>query len=102
MNFRIFIFTILFFAGINFSCKENEYNFQSSAVITGVDVRDCMCCGGYFIDIEDSTYNFNVLPANSDIDLTMENFPVSVKLDWDYANKCGDIQYIEISRIEKE
>lgn len=84
------------------SCTKDENNFQSAGTITGPDFRECICCGGYYIDIRDSTYNFDQLPATSKIDLQNETFPISVKLDWAYNRKCGGIQYITISRIEKQ
>jgi hypothetical protein len=50
--------------------------------IIGVDYRMCACCGGYFIEIGDSTYRFSALPENSEIEITDTIFPVFVSLNW--------------------
>jgi len=101
MNFKKIFSIILLLTVIILSC-EKEDDYQSTAVITGPDLRECICCGGYYIELGDSTYNFNTLPASAQIDLTTEDFPLPVKLDWTYDTKCGDIQYIEITKIAKQ
>jgi len=77
--------------------------YQSHGTITGPDIRACICCGGWFIKIDTTTYNFESLPENSGIDLQKETFPVNVKLDWDFASypACPN-KYITIIRIVKE
>ena len=94
--------TFITFFTLTVSCSKDKANFQSHGTITGPDYRECLCCGGWFIDISDSTYNFDKLPASSNIDLTTATFPIQVKLDWSLKNTCGNIQYIDIMRIEKE
>ena len=83
------------------SC-EKEDSYKSMGIITGYDMRACICCGGYFIEIDDSTYNFDTLPASSAINLETETFPINVNLDWSYDKECGGIQYIEITKIVKQ
>ena len=103
MDYKKILFVVLLLTVVLLSCKkEKTNNFQSTAIITGPDVRDCFCCGGYIIEIEDSTYNFEFLPTSTQIDLTTETFPLPVRLDWTFEKKCGDVQYIEITRISKE
>lgn len=87
--------------GVISSCEKEE-SYQSSGVITGPDMRFCACCGGYFIEIDDSTYNFDDLPSSSDIDLIEDTFPIEVNLNWTNDRICGDIQYIEITKIAKQ
>jgi len=101
MSIKRTIFSFVVLAGMIASC-ENEDSFQSAGVITGPDIRECICCGGYFVEIEDTTYSFDVLPSSSKIDLTTDTFPINVNLDWSYDKNCGGIQYIDISRIEKQ
>lgn len=101
MDFKKAFLILLMLTTIILSCEEKN-DYQATATITGPDVRDCICCGGYFIAIGDSTYNFNTLPASSNINLATETFPLHVQLDWTYDSKCGNIQYIDISRIVKE
>lgn len=100
MNMKKAVIIISLVLGWQACQKNNDY--QSTGVITGPDMRECICCGGYFIEINDSTYNFDNLPNDSQIDLAQETFPLAVKLDWDYDRKCGGIQYITISRISKK
>jgi hypothetical protein len=74
------------------SCSMEEDSFKSKGTITGVDIRECSCCGGYFIDIDKITYRFFEVPQGSEINLTNPVFPISVQLDWNPdPNAClGD------------
>ena len=82
------------------SClKDND--FGQSGVITGFDYRKCYCCGGWFININDSTYRFFELPDQNNIDLENASFPVEVILTWKTdPNACMRDEII-ITRIEK-
>jgi hypothetical protein len=77
---------------------------MSMGKITGPDPRMCPspCCGGWFIQIDGLTYEFDSIPANSDIDLQKDPFPILVKLDWKLSDKlsCPDKRII-IQRIKK-
>lgn len=101
MDYRKISFVIVVFLFTIFSCEKEE-SYQSTALITGPDLGQCICCGGYFIEVEDSTYNFDTIPASSGIDLSDVTFPIAVELDWEYDKKCGNIQYINITRIKKQ
>lgn len=102
MNLKSICLAIVFISVISFSCRDDEYSFQSTGLILGPDIGFCPCCGGYIIEITDSTYHFDSLPASSEINLSTATFPIEVKLDWAYERKCGGFQYIEIARIEVE
>jgi hypothetical protein len=77
--------------------------YLSRGTITGPDIRACVCCGGWFIKIDTTTYNFESLPSNSKIDLNSETFPLNVKLDWVKSDRvpCPN-KFISILRIAKE
>jgi hypothetical protein len=62
------------------SCdKDNKENTQEyNGKITGQDLRKCMCCGGFYVDINDSTYRFDSIPANSGINQLTDTFPIYV------------------------
>lgn len=88
-----------------YSCKYDNWQtesekFHSTGIIIGPDMRMCPspCCGGWNIIIENQSYTFGSLPANSGIDLGKEKFPLRVKLDWklDTTIRCN---YIIIIRI---
>jgi hypothetical protein len=100
MKFKNAIMLIIILTGVLIACEKEE-KYQSSGIITGPDIRACICCGGYFIEIDNSTYNFDTLPASSAINLETETFPITVNLDWSFDRNCGGIQYIEIIKIVK-
>lgn len=102
MKYRIIFLVSFILILFLFSCKKENADYQSAGVISGPDLAFCACCGGYFIELNDSTYHFDSLPSASEIDLTTAIFPIEVKLDWEYERKCGSIQYILIERIEQQ
>lgn len=102
MNFKTTFFLFMLILGLLFSCEDEKMEFRDAAVITGPDLGQCICCGGYFIEIGDSTYNFEKLPEESSIDLTSDEYPIEVNIDWESDKKCGNNQYIEITRIERK
>lgn len=102
LNYKTTIGILLFSLLIVSACKKDRNTWQSEGTITGPDIRACVCCGGYFIEIGDSTYNFDSLPSTSRINLEHTDFPVSVNLNWTYGRNCGGIRYIVITRIEKQ
>jgi len=99
MKSIIFIGVILFL-GVP-SCSEDGSEFMNNGTITGIDFRECVCCGGYFIDINDSTYRFFTLPANSEVSLDNPVFPIYVKLDWAKADTVCLGDEIKVLRIQK-
>jgi hypothetical protein len=97
---RIMLVGIFLIIGFS-SCTEDENNYMNNGTITGVDFRECACCGGYFIDIKDSTYRFFDLPGGSDVNLQNPIFPIYVKLDWAEADTVCLGDEIKVLRIEK-
>jgi hypothetical protein len=83
------------------SCSEDGSEFMSNGTITGIDFRECVCCGGYFIEINDSTYRFYTMPSGSDVPLENPVFPIYVKLDWAKADTVCLGDEIKVLRIEK-
>ena len=82
------------------SCKKETIN-EINGKITGQDLRKCSCCGGYFIEIKDSTYRFDSIPSNSGINLNKDTFPIFVNVAYHKkVPKClGD--EIIIDRMKK-
>lgn len=78
---KIFVLSIVLLM-FGLSCSMEEEEFKSNGIITGFDIRECSCCGGYFIEIERNTYRFYELPKNSNLNLENPHFPISVRLDW--------------------
>ena len=77
------ILTILIFSGALLVSCQKEKPFMDTGIITGPDYRDCICCGGWFIEIGDSTYRFMEIPCSCSLDLMNAEFPVMVFLDWE-------------------
>lgn len=98
---KIFLFIGLAALLSNCACSLSEDDYKNDGTITGYDTRECSCCGGFFIDIENDTYRFYTLPDNSDLNLENPVFPINVQLDWtNDANAClGD--EIVVLKIKK-
>ncbi len=90
------VFTLIFC-----SCQTGQSGvFQSNGKITGPDYRMCACCGGYYIVIDSTMYEFDLLPKDANFSLKNATYPIYVKLDWKQdPSACGN--YIDIIKIEK-
>lgn len=79
---------------------------MKDAIITGSDVRTCLCCGGLMItfDGESKPYSgdFRLISNRAvDIGITQsDTFPIYVKVDWkeDTSNVCNHIFITKIAR----
>ncbi len=93
---------LIFIISILFSCsKDDDIKFESSAKITGYDMRKCACCGGWLIEIEGvkDIKHFDKAPKGLKIDLQDTKFPVLVNLNWTKTDTfCGN--GIIIDKIE--
>lgn len=101
---RLSNLTVIFIILGIISChKDNDGDYKSHGKILGPDYRMCACCGGFYIQIDSLTYEFDSIPANSNINLQKDTFPISVKLDWQLSDKpaCPDTR-ISIQKIMKE
>lgn len=87
LKFIIIGFLIIFV--LLFCSKESSISYRSYGVITGADPRVCACCGGYYIKIDTTTYEFSSIPENSNIDLQKDTFPIFVKLNWELSNRIA-------------
>ena len=98
---KIITVALLIIALSSVSCSLGGDDSMSNGTITGIDIRECACCGGFFIEIDNVTYRFYDVPANSELNLENPTFPIYVKLDWAKdANAClGD--EIIVFRIEE-
>lgn len=83
------------------SCSDNQEQYQSNGEITGYDMRKCMCCGGWYILINEHTYRFYKIPDGSDLNLDSLVFPVLVRLDWKAKDTTCLGDEIDIIRIRK-
>ena len=86
---------------IAISCNNDDdaqLQFESTAVISGLDATLCGCCGGWIITIDGQDFinRFSELPQGANIDLQNENFPLNVQLNWSESEEfCGNGVRIE-------
>lgn len=98
-----FLSVLILFAVLFSACKNDDDNntvdYDSVALITGLDWTTCNCCGNWVIVIEGEpeARQFVNLPSNSEIDLSTAVFPISVSLNWDVSTSGCD--HIIISDI---
>ena len=100
MKTRCLLFMVLCMLTLSSFAKDKK-DFKSKGIITGLDMKACMCCGGWIIRIDSQQYQFNALPKNSILDLKQEKFPLPVKLTWK-LNAKGCPNTITIESIKKE
>ena len=98
-----FIFgSILLLSCSKDSSTNNDNLYKSDGVITGYDYRKCICCGGWFIVIQDSTYRFKEIPKDGILYLNNETFPLTVELDWKKSTEPCIGDEITVVRIRKK
>ncbi|MFA6126128.1 MAG: hypothetical protein WC699_02385 [Bacteroidales bacterium] len=83
-------------------CKKADESLDSGT-ITGTDPRDCMCCGGWFIEIKDTVRRFDLVPADCTIDFSTVTYPLQVKVEWKKKDiTClGDEILVTLLKLEK-
>jgi hypothetical protein len=93
---------IIFIVFIMMACTKENNDYKSVGTITGIDGTMCGCCGGWIIYIEDVRYLIDSMPENSSLNLAVETFPITVKLDWQLVNNgCSVFNRITVQRIKK-
>lgn len=104
MKQLLIILIVLMAAGLT-SCKKEKLSLIP-AVITGYDMRKCMCCGGLMINFQNDTTpysgNFYLVandPAEFGIDIN-SSFPVYVEVDWK-VDTSGCPGKIRITQLKK-
>ncbi len=75
------LLTLILLLALLSACKQ-EPCYDDTGTILGHDYRKCMCCGGWFIEIDQDTLRFDQLPEGCTVDLDNPVFPVAVYLDW--------------------
>jgi hypothetical protein len=101
---RAFIILVgcIFILGSIIGCRKGNNDYKSNGKIMGPDTRDCACCGGWYIEIDSSTYEFDSIPNNSNIDLQKDSYPIFVKLDWKLSDGIAcPYKRITIQRITR-
>jgi len=99
-NVKRILFITLILSLLTGCKKEDKY--MDSGIITGLDPRDCMCCGGWFIDIRDTMRRFDQVPPDCVIDFNTITYPLQVKLDWKKKDTLCIGDEIRVTRMEQE
>jgi hypothetical protein len=83
-------------------CKKDS-GYQDTGTVFGFDYIKCMCCGGYFIEINEDTLRFDQMPENQAINFDSLGFPVEVYLDWHHKDpKClGDEIIVDRIKVKE-
>ena len=82
-------------------CRK-DVDCMDSGTITGLDPRDCMCCGGWFIEIKDTVRRFDQVPADCTIDFSTVTYPLKVKVDWKKRDTTCLGDEILVTRLESD
>lgn len=98
--FSIPLFFLLLFAACNDN-DDSEYTLSNGLVI-GADMRLCMCCGGWWIEINKDTLRLMNAPSEFNEQMIEMEMPVPVALEWKpMTDGCGRqfTKLIEVKNI---
>jgi hypothetical protein len=98
-------FGITIFILISFSCKKECTCGMSNAEIIGYDYRECVCCGGLELVIDNVTppqgsqfFIISEIPSSYQIGNNPQ-FPIAVKIDYNIDTTFCDGNFVKITRI---
>lgn len=98
-TFFLILLATSLFAG---ACIKDPYPVKGTLV--GYDPRDCACCGGYLLNLnDDTTWNAetrvsSVLPSN--LVFTPEDLPLKVQFDYTDGGSCLP-ESITVTKIKR-
>jgi hypothetical protein len=86
---------------LSLACNKNNSgeSTDSIGIITGRDLTKCYCCWGWFIEINNTAYMFDKIPATSTFDLTTITYPTTVKIKWRPSQVRNCSQFIDVLDI---
>ncbi len=94
------IFTLILFSSLFFSaCIKDAY--PAKGVLVGYDPRDCACCGGYYVNLDNNnTVNLNTKVAGTlPVDFTFDASEFPLKVQFAYENGSCPSNNIIITKI---
>ena len=98
-NMKTRFIILIFSALLVLSCEKDTY--QSTGTITGPDLRMCVCCGGYFLDMDGTLYLFEQSELPDGFTFTDDELPLKVELNWKpKTGGCSGFNRIVISKIK--
>jgi hypothetical protein len=73
------------------------------AVLVKPDIAACVCCGGYILEVKGLLFNFENFPTSAPEDLKKleypGQYPVPVKVEFEFSRTCGEKTYVSVSSI---
>ncbi|MFT5512903.1 MAG: hypothetical protein ACI8SE_001302 [Bacteroidia bacterium] len=72
-----------------------------NGIITGQDFRKCACCGGWFVEVGDSTFRFYEIPKTNVLNLDNETLPLEVSIDYTQEDGRCMPDLIVLNKIRK-
>ncbi len=81
----ILIIAGLLLAALSFSACCDDDDLQpcsETGIIIGIDYRECGCCGGYFIEINEDTLRAPTLPEPFVNSFDPAEIPLPIYLEW--------------------
>lgn len=81
-NRIIRVLTLAVLCTIGLACHRDcdDTGAWDDGVILGVDYRECVCCGGWFIEIGEDTLRAQVFPDDFEVG---DRYPIPVRLRWE-------------------
>lgn len=77
-------------------------SITDSGTITGFDPRMCICCGGWFIRLQNDTLRFDQVPEASQSILENIAYPLNVRVKWiKKAERCLGDEIIILDMIRE-
>ena len=112
MKIRITAIALFCLLGLFQSCSKNDEkdsSFMDHGIITGYDMRACICCGGLMINFNGDTATYKdpyYLITNSSQQLGITDttsFPIRMQVDWvPDTTICDGVDHIKITRFKRE
>jgi hypothetical protein len=89
--------------------SESNAKELGGASVDGVlirpDIAKCLCCGGFILEVKSMLFKFDNFPASLPDDLkNLEypgQYPIPVKVEFEFSRTCGETTYVSVSSIQR-
>ena len=78
--------------------KDNEVHKTGTAI--GYDMRDCVCCGGLFVDYQSDTLLFPEIPAKIVTWEQSYGFPLLISFDFEKLESSCGLDWYRMTYLE--
>jgi hypothetical protein len=84
---------------ILYSCREEDA-YHKTGIAFGYDMRDCVCCGGLFVDYQSDTLLFPEIPAKIVTWEQLYGFPLSISFDFEKMESSCGLDWYRMTYLE--